>query len=104
MRPSDQYFKGHQSRQIDLVQLSGLLSAGAIWINEPVYLLGRLLMVVIAYICSWNRARTKTFAVAVGLDVLAVSVGMGIAPIARDGTVRLGLAFAGSEITMQVVG
>ena len=49
-------------------------------------------------------AKAFAVALAVGLDVLAVSVGMGIAPIARDARVRLGLAFAGSEITMQVVG
>ena len=43
-------------------------------------------------------------AVAVGLDVLAVSIGVGVTQLAFDASVRLGLAFAGSEIGMQVVG
>jgi len=43
-------------------------------------------------------------AVAVGLDVLAVSIGVGVTQLAFDARVRLGIAFAGSEIAMQVVG
>jgi len=48
----------------------------------------------------------KTFAVAfaVGLDVLAVSVGVGVARLPFDASVRLGLAFSGSEIAMQIIG
>jgi putative Mn2+ efflux pump MntP len=48
---------------------------------------------------------TKTFgvALAVGLDALAVSVGVGVTQIALKARYRLGRAFAGSEITMQVV-
>jgi putative Mn2+ efflux pump MntP len=48
----------------------------------------------------------KTFAVAfaVGLDVLAVSVGVGVARLTFDASMRVGFAFAGSEIAMQVVG
>jgi len=41
---------------------------------------------------------------AVGLDVLAVSVGVGVAQLGRDASLRLGLAFARAEITMQVSG
>jgi manganese efflux pump family protein len=43
-------------------------------------------------------------AIAVGLDVLAVSVGVGVARLAWDASVRVGAAFASSEIIMQVVG
>jgi manganese efflux pump family protein len=43
-------------------------------------------------------------AFAVGLDVLAVSIGVGVAQLALDSSVRLGIAFAGAEIAMQVVG
>lgn len=43
-------------------------------------------------------------AVAVGLDVLAVSIGVGVTQLSFDASVRLGIAFAGSEIAMQVVG
>jgi putative Mn2+ efflux pump MntP len=48
----------------------------------------------------------KVFAVAlaVGLDVLAISVGIGVAQLPFDQSLRLGVAFAGSEITMQVIG
>jgi manganese efflux pump family protein len=49
-------------------------------------------------------AKTFAIALAVGLDVLAVSVGVGIAQVSREASLRLGLSFAGSEITMQVVG
>lgn len=49
-------------------------------------------------------AKTFAVALAVGLDVLAVSVGVGIAQVSREASIRLGLSFAGSEITMQVVG
>ncbi len=43
-------------------------------------------------------------AIAVGLDVLAVSVGVGVARLAWDASLRVGAAFASSEIIMQVVG
>jgi putative Mn2+ efflux pump MntP len=48
----------------------------------------------------------KAFAVAfaVGLDVLAISVGVGIARLPFDASLRLGVAFAGSEVAMQVIG
>jgi putative Mn2+ efflux pump MntP len=48
----------------------------------------------------------KVFAVAlaVGLDVLAISVSIGVAQLPFDQSLRLGMAFAGSEITMQVIG
>ena len=48
----------------------------------------------------------KVFAVAfaVGLDVLAISVGVGVARLPFDASLRLGVAFAGSEIAMQVIG
>ncbi len=48
----------------------------------------------------------KTFAVAfaVGLDVLAISVGVGVARLTFNASLRLGLAFAGSEIAMQMIG
>ncbi len=49
-------------------------------------------------------AKVLAVAVAVGLDVLAVSVGVGVAQLAWDASLKLGLAFAGSEITMQVLG
>jgi manganese efflux pump family protein len=43
-------------------------------------------------------------AIAVGFDVLAVSVGVGVTGLAWDASVRVGAAFAGSEILMQAVG
>ncbi|MGO9450345.1 MAG: manganese efflux pump MntP family protein [Candidatus Binataceae bacterium] len=48
----------------------------------------------------------KAFAVAfaVGLDVLAISVGVGVARLSFDASLRLGLAFASSEIAMQMIG
>jgi manganese efflux pump family protein len=48
----------------------------------------------------------KVFAVAfaVGLDVLAISVGVGVVRLPFDASLRLGAAFAGSEIAMQVIG
>lgn len=49
-------------------------------------------------------AKVITVAIAVGLDVLAVSVGVGVARLAWDASVRVGVAFASSEIIMQVVG
>jgi len=49
-------------------------------------------------------AKILGVALAVGLDVLAISVGVGVMQLALNARVRLGLAFAGSEIAMQVVG
>jgi manganese efflux pump family protein len=48
----------------------------------------------------------KAFAVAfaVGLDVFAISVAVGVAQLPFDASLRLGVAFAGSEISMQVIG
>lgn len=49
-------------------------------------------------------SKVIAIAVAVGLDVLAVSVGVGITRLVWDAKVRLGVAFASAEIIMQVVG
>ena len=49
-------------------------------------------------------AKSFGVALAVGLDVLAVSVGVGVTPLAFDASIRVGCAFAGSEIAMQVIG
>jgi putative Mn2+ efflux pump MntP len=43
-------------------------------------------------------------ALAVGLDVLAISLGVGVAGLAFDASLRVGLTFASSEIAMQVIG
>jgi putative Mn2+ efflux pump MntP len=43
-------------------------------------------------------------AIAVGLDVLAVAVGVGVTRPALRASLRLGVAFATAEIAMQVVG
>ncbi len=49
-------------------------------------------------------AKVLGVALAVGLDVLAISVGVGVMKLAVTARLRLGLAFAGSEIAMQVIG
>jgi putative Mn2+ efflux pump MntP len=49
-------------------------------------------------------AKILGVALAVGLDVLAISVGVGVLRLALDARFRLGFAFAGSEIAMQVIG
>jgi len=49
-------------------------------------------------------AKVLGVAIAVGLDVLAVSVGVGVMQLPLKARLRLGLAFAGSEIAMQVAG
>ena len=49
-------------------------------------------------------AKVIAVAIAVGLDVLAVSVGVGVARLAWDASLRVGVAFASSEIIMQIVG
>jgi putative Mn2+ efflux pump MntP len=48
----------------------------------------------------------KVFAVAfaVGLHVLAISLGVGVARLAFNASLRVGLAFASSEIAMQLIG
>ena len=49
---------------------------------------------------------SKVFAVAfaVGLDVLALSIGVGVARLGLGASFRVGSAFAVSEIAMQLVG
>jgi putative Mn2+ efflux pump MntP len=49
-------------------------------------------------------AKVLGVALAVGLDVLAVSVGVGVMQLALNARLRLGFAFASSEIAMQVIG
>jgi manganese efflux pump family protein len=49
-------------------------------------------------------AKVFVVAFAVGLDVLAISIGVGVARPAARASIRLGAAFAGSEIAMQVIG
>jgi hypothetical protein len=48
-------------------------------------------------------AKVLGVALAVGLDVLAVSAGVGVMQLVLNVRVRLGFAFAGSEIAMQVI-
>jgi putative Mn2+ efflux pump MntP len=48
--------------------------------------------------------RVLAVAFAVGLDVFAVSIGVGVARPALDSSLRVGFAFAGSEIAMQAIG
>jgi putative Mn2+ efflux pump MntP len=43
-------------------------------------------------------------AIAVGLDVLALSIAVGIMQLPWNSRIRVGLAFSGSEVIMQVVG
>jgi putative Mn2+ efflux pump MntP len=43
-------------------------------------------------------------AFAVGLDVLAISIGVGVARVAAEVRLRLGVAFATAEIVMQLIG
>jgi putative Mn2+ efflux pump MntP len=43
-------------------------------------------------------------AFAVGLDVFALSIAVGIMQIPWNSRIRLGLAFSGAEVTMQVIG
>lgn len=43
-------------------------------------------------------------ALAVGLDVLALSIAVGIMQVPWEARIRLGFAFSGSEVLMQVVG
>ena len=49
-------------------------------------------------------AKTLAVALAVGLDVFAISVGVGVARVTREASFKLGLAFAGSEVMMQAIG
>ena len=48
--------------------------------------------------------RVLAVAFAVGFDVFAVSIGVGVAQLALDSILRVGFAFAGSEIAMQAIG
>jgi putative Mn2+ efflux pump MntP len=49
-------------------------------------------------------AKTIALALAVGLDVLAISVGVGVAQIAWNLRIRLGVVFTIAELLMQVMG
>lgn len=49
-------------------------------------------------------AKTLGVALAVGLDVFALSVAIGIAGVAWKERVRVGLAFSGAELFMQIAG
>jgi putative Mn2+ efflux pump MntP len=51
-----------------------------------------------------TAAKVIAVAVAVGLDVLAVSVGVGVTRLAWNDSLRVGVAFATSEILMQIIG
>ena len=48
--------------------------------------------------------KVVTAAVAVGLDVFAISIGVGVSRLGFNASLRVGLAFAGSEILMQLIG
>lgn len=53
-------------------------------------------LVVLAKVCA--------VAFAVGLDVLAVSVAAGVMQLGRGASIKVGVAFATAEISMQVIG
>lgn len=54
---------------------------------------------------NWTMlGKVVAVAFAVGLDVLAISIGVGVARIERRVRLRLGIAFAVSEIAMQLAG
>lgn len=49
-------------------------------------------------------SKVLAVAFAVGLDVLALSIGVGVARLSRAASLRVGSAFAAAEIAMQVIG
>jgi manganese efflux pump family protein len=49
-------------------------------------------------------SKVLAIALAVGLDVLALSVGVGVARLGLRASLRVGSAFAASEIVMQLIG
>jgi len=49
-------------------------------------------------------AKVLAVALAVGLDVFAISVGVGVARLEWEASVKVGGVFAGSEIVMQIIG
>jgi putative Mn2+ efflux pump MntP len=49
-------------------------------------------------------AKTFALALAVGLDVLAISVGVGVAQIRPEAKLRLGVVFTLAELLMQITG
>jgi putative Mn2+ efflux pump MntP len=49
-------------------------------------------------------AKVIAVAFAVGLDVFAISIGIGLTGLSNKTIFRIGLAFAGSEIGMQLIG
>jgi putative Mn2+ efflux pump MntP len=49
-------------------------------------------------------SKVLAVAFAVGLDVLAISIGVGVARVAAEVRLRLGVAFATAEIVMQLIG
>ena len=51
-----------------------------------------------------SAVRVFAIAVSLALDVFAVSIGVGIRGIPPGGKLRIGLAFAGAEVAMNVVG
>jgi putative Mn2+ efflux pump MntP len=49
-------------------------------------------------------SKVLAVALAVGLDVLALSIGVGVARLSPGASLRVGSAFAASEIAMQLIG
>jgi len=86
---------------------------GRVTIPSAVVVAGAALMVVVAGIISLHAVRGMTvpleskilgIAFAVGLDVLALSIAVGIMRLPWRSRMRLGIAFSGAEVVMQVVG
>jgi putative Mn2+ efflux pump MntP len=63
-----------------------------------------VLCAVISPIAGSTAVRTGGIALAVGLDVLALSTGIGVLGIPWNLRWRVGASFAGAEIAMQIVG
>jgi hypothetical protein len=66
--------------------------------------LGVLVLRIVPGVTSSVELKILGIALAVGLDVLALSIAVGIMQLPWNSRIRLGLAFSGSEVIMQVIG
>jgi len=66
--------------------------------------LGVMVLRIVPGVTSSVELKILGIALAVGLDVLALSIAVGVMQIPWSSRIRLGLAFSGSEVIMQVIG
>jgi putative Mn2+ efflux pump MntP len=90
--PTNEHTLGQRSLLLTLLGALAIVAAGVLGLHST------------HGVTTSIELKILGIAVAVGFDILALSIAIGIMQIPLKSRIRLGIAFSGSEVLMQVVG